>query len=61
MVLIVNHIVPVTLMVTGTVQPGVMGVNVTLDGQDGDVMKSALVGNTDMIVLTSKIRQTIMT
>ena len=54
MVQIVNHIVPVALMVMVTVQLGVMGVNVILDGQDGDVLKSVLVENMDTIVPTSK-------
>lgn len=54
MVQIVNHIVPVTVMAMAIVQPEVMGVNVTLDGKDGDAMKSVIVENTDMIVPTSR-------
>ena len=54
MVQIVNRIVPVTVMVMAIVQPEVMGVNVTLDGKDGDVMKSVIAENTDMIVPTSR-------
>ena len=54
MVQIVNHIVPVTVMVMAIVQLEVMGVNVTLDGKDGDAMRSVIVENTDMIVPTSR-------
>ena len=54
MVQIVNHIVSVTVMVMAIVQPEVMGVNVTLDGKDGDAMKSVTVENTDMLVPTSR-------
>lgn len=50
MVLIVNHIVPVTLMVMVTVRLEVIGVNVIPDGQDGVVIRSALVENMDKIV-----------
>ena len=60
MVQIVNHIVPVTVMVMAIVQPEVMGVNVTLDGKDGDAMRSVTVENTDMIVPTSRKIQKII-
>lgn len=56
MVQTVNHIVPVMLMAMVTVQLGVMGANVTLDGQDGVVIENVLVENTGMIVQKSKNR-----
>ena len=54
MVQVVNYIVPVTLTAMVIVQLEVMGVNVTLDGQDGVVTKSVPEENMDMIVQKSK-------
>ena len=54
MVQVVNYIVPVTLMVMAIVQLEVTGVNVTLDGQDGVVIKIVPKENMDMIAQKSK-------
>jgi len=50
MVRITNYFVHVALMVMVIVLLEVMGANVTLDGQDGFVIKSVLLENMDRIV-----------